>query len=616
MKYRGYLRAGAALIALSAGGALFLAGTVHAQRPAGALLEHQQYQPKAAQTPPGVQTKEGPAAQGMAHGATTNPEAANAQKTENTGPEAMGPTPTEQDFANAANDPENWLLPHKSYSANNYTTATQITPDNVSQLQRAWVAKLDDEGPMENSPIVWHGTMYVTSAHDHVYALDAATGKLKWEFRQNPHVISFAANRGVGILDGNVYLGTLDGHLMALNAETGRKVWDILAVHDPKNSFYTMAPVPYIDPKTHQAMLILGVSDGDWGGIGYITAFDPKDGHRIWEWESIPKPGEPGHESWSGDSWKRGGGSMWGGATIDPATSTLYLDVGNPGPDFLGTVREGANLYTDSMIALDISGSQPKLKWYHQFIPHDTHDWDPAMQPVLFDGKVDGKPQKLVAAGDKAGNFWILDAESGKLVSHTAANFQKGMNTPPNLTGNVACPNTLGGIEYQGGSYDPATNSFIIPSQNECGLWKATREAVYIAGQFYIGGFFPKLIGPNTGQLNAIDVNTGIFNWRHHYNLPSYGGALTTASGLVFTSELNGDEYAFDAKTGRVLWHYDTGSYIQAPTEAYEANGKEYVVISSGEAGNAAIPELNAKAGKGSIVTAFALNVAAPTASR
>jgi alcohol dehydrogenase (cytochrome c) len=501
-------------------------------------------------------------------------------------------TPTAQDFVNAAADNANWILPAKSYTGNHYSGATEITPQNVGNLTLAWKFPIDDEGPVETQPIVWQGTMYVTSAHDHVYALDAATGKLKWEFKYSPHVIAFAANRGIALYDGNVYIGTLDGHLIALNAETGQKVFDIVAVHDTANSFYTMAPVPYRNPTTGQDMLLEGVSNGDWGGIGYMTAFDPKDGHRIWEYETIPGPGEPGHDTWSGDSWKRGCGSTWGGATIDTASQTLYLNVGNPCPDFLGTVREGANLYTNSMIALDISGPQPKLKWYYQFIPHDTHDWDPTSQPLLFTGKVGNQERKLVAAGDKAGNFWILDANDGKLLDHTAVSFQKGHSTQPSLAGNVACPNTLGGVEYQGYAYDPATNAIYVPSQNECGTWTAEKEAVYIAGQFYIGGSFPTLLGPNTGQMNAIDVSNGIFNWRHFFNLPNYGGALVTASGLLFSGNLGGVENAFDTKTGNILWSYDTGSYIQAASGAYEANGKEFIVVASGPAGNAKIPEL------------------------
>ncbi len=255
--------------------------------------------------------------------------------------------PTAQDYVNAASDNADWILPAKSYSGNRYVTSDQITPANASGLQTAWTFKLSDDGPMETAPIVWHGTMYVTSAHDHVYALDAATGNLKWEFQYKPHVIAFAANRGIGLMDGNVYIATLDGHLIALNAETGQKVWDVVGVDDTKNAFFTMAPVPYHNAATGQDMLLLGVSNGDWGGIGNIAAFDPKDGHRLWQWNTIPGPGEPGHDSWSGDSWKRGGGSVWAGVAIDPASQTLYIDAGNPQPDFLATVRQGDNLYSD-----------------------------------------------------------------------------------------------------------------------------------------------------------------------------------------------------------------------------------------------------------------------------
>ena len=518
-------------------------------------------------------------------------------------------TPTPQEFVNAASDTANWILPAKSYSGNHYTNATQITADNVGNLKLAWKFAVDDAGPMEVSPIVYNGTMYVTSAHDHIYALDAATGKLKWEFKDSPHVISFAANRGIALLDGNVYIGTLDGHLIAVNAETGQKVWDKVTVDDTANSFYTMAPVPYHNPDTNQDMLLLGVSNGDWGGIGNISAFDPKDGHVVWRWETVPGPGQPGHDTWSGDSWKRGCAATWGGATIDPAAHMLYLNLGNPCPDFLGTVREGDNLYSDSMVALDISGAAPKLKWYHQFIAHDTHDWDPPMQPVLFSGKVGEDSRNLVATGDKAGTFWILDAGTGQLVDKTVTSMQKGFESEPNAEGegNIACPNVGGGIEYQGGAFDPATNAFYIPSQNECGRWTANKDVIYIAGQFYAGGAFPKLVGPNTGQMNAIDVSTGVFNWRHHFNLPNYGGALVTASGLVFSGNLGGSENAFEAKTGRMLWSYDTGGYIQAPTETYEANGKEFVVISSGPAGNAKIPELPDANGPSAMVSAFTL---------
>jgi alcohol dehydrogenase (cytochrome c) len=515
--------------------------------------------------------------------------------------------PTAQDYVNAASDNANWILPAKSYSGNRYVTSDQITPANASGLQNAWTFQVPDDGPMETAPIVWHGTMYVTSAHDHVYALDAATGKLKWEFQYKPHVIAFAANRGIGLMDGNVYIGTLDGHLVALNAETGQKVWDVVGVSDTKNAFYTMAPVPYHNATTGQDMLLLGVSNGDWGGVGNISAFDPKDGHRLWQWDTVPGPGEPGHDSWSGDSWKRGGASVWSGVAIDPTSQTLYLDLGNPQPDFLATVRQGDNLYSDSIVALDISGAKPALKWYYQFIKADTHDWDPAAPPLLFQGKRGGSTVDLVASGDKAGNLWLLDAKSGKLLDHTVVSFQHGQDTPPDLQGNVACPNTNGGIEYNGVAYDPGTNTIFAPSVNECGLWKSTQQAVYIAGQFYLGGVFPTYVGPNTGWFNAVNVDTGVFNWRQHYDLPAAGGALVTKTGLVFTGELNGQFDGYDTKSGKLVWHAETGSPIIAPPMSFEQGGKQYVVVASGEIGNQKVPEMEGHPSKGAMISAFTL---------
>jgi alcohol dehydrogenase (cytochrome c) len=512
----------------------------------------------------------------------------------------VGPAPTQQDYLDAAQKDNYWILPARSYSGNRYIANNEINRTDVDKLKRVWQFKVPDDGPMEGVPIVWNGMMYVTSAHDHVYALDAKTGEMKWEFQYKPHVLAFAANRGVAVMDGNVYIATLDGHLIALDAQDGHKIWDEVAVHDARNSFYTMAPVPY------KKMLLLGVSNGDWGGVGNISAFDPKDGKRIWQWNTVPGPGEPGHDTWSGDSWKRGGAASWGGVAIDPSSDTLYITCGNPQPDFLGSVREGKNLYSDSLVALDISGSKPQVKWYQQFIAHDTHDWDPAMPPVLVKAKVHGEERSIVAVGDKAGTFWMVDAGSGKLLDHTSVSFQKGMSTEPTKEGTIACPNTNGGVEYNGGAYDPNTNTFFVPSTNQCGLWKAQDRAVYIAGQFYLGGAFPSVVGPDTGWFNAIDMETGTFKWRHRFELPANGSALVTGGGVVFTGELSGKFDAFDTKDGKLLWQYDTGSPIAAPAAAYTIGGKQYIAVESGGAGNLRVPELSDK-DAGAMVSAFAL---------
>ncbi|GAC1311416.1 MAG: PQQ-dependent methanol/ethanol family dehydrogenase [Vulcanimicrobiaceae bacterium] len=508
--------------------------------------------------------------------------------------------PSADTFVAASSDAMSWILPAHTYSGNRYVDMPAVTPANVASLKKAWTYKLDDDSPIEASPVIWHGVMYVTSAHDHVYALDAKTGAPKWKFSYKPHVIAFAANRGVALAGGHVFVGTLDGHLISLDAATGKKNWDIVGVHDTKNSFYSMQPVPY------KNMLLMGVSNGDWGGIGYVTAFDQATGKRVWEWKTIPGPGEAGHETWSGDSWKRGGAAVWSGLAIDEKSDTLFMDLGNPQPDFFGESRKGDNLYSNSMVALDIAGPAPKLKWYYQFIKHDTHDWDPAMPPVRFTGTVAGKSRELVAAGDKGGNFWVLDANDGKLVYRAAVSTQKGQDMAPSRDGNIACPNTNGGVEYNGGSYDPKTNMFYVPSVDECGVWKKLPRATYLAGQFYLGGLFPKFSGPSTGWMNAIDISTGKFAWRTKEPLPALGGALATSSGLVFTGMLTGQFKAFDAKTGKTLWHDATGSPIIAPPASYEIDGKQFVAIASGQAGNQLVPAMPKVSPGGSFVTAYA----------
>lgn len=518
--------------------------------------------------------------------------------------------PSASDLAASGTDSSNWVLPAGDYSGNRQVKESQISKENVDKMRVAWTFKIPDQAPVEASPIVWDGMIYITSSHDDIYALDAQTGQLKWQYNPNPsQLVGFSRNRGVAVYDGKVFIAMVNGHMAALDAKTGKELWNKQTVKNPENSFYTMQPVPY------KGKILLGVSDGDWGGIGNISAFDPNSGDRIWEWDSIPGPGEPGHDSWSGDSWKRGGGAIWSGLSIDPQSDTLYVSVGNPQPDFLGKERKGDNLYTDSMVALDISGDKPKIKWHYQFTPHDTHDWDPAMPPVLFTGKVGGKDVKLAAAGDKAGNFWILNAENGKLVSKTPVSYQYNQNSaPPQQGSNFACPNTNGGVEYNGGAFDPATNTFFVPSVNQCGEWTANDKAKYVAGQFYLGGSFPKMAGKSYGWFNAISVDGGYPAWRVHLDHPANGGALVMdydagrkppkEESLVFTGMLDGNFNAYDGQTGNLLWSYDTGASIIAPPATFTDGGDRYVVVASGDPGFLKVPGLDKNMGP-AVLTAF-----------
>jgi mono/diheme cytochrome c family protein len=262
-------------------------------------------------------------------------------------------------------------------------------------------------------------------------------------------------------------------------------------------------------------------------------------------------------------------------------------------------------------VALDISGKKPKIKWYYQLIQNDTHDADPAMVPVLFEGSVSGIVRQLVAVGDKAGNFVILDRTTGAVVHRLVLSTQKGLDTPPTPQGVEACPNHGGGIEWNGGAYDPASNLFLVPSTEECGIFKTASDAppVYVPGQPYEGGALPRRRN-GTGMLSAVDVSTGRLRWRNALPYPAAGGVLVTSTGLAFTSDVGGNLYAFDAATGHRYWKDDTGSSIVAPISAYSIDGTDYLAIMVGEAGNQQTPNLPAT--EGSRVIAYRLGEADP----
>jgi alcohol dehydrogenase (cytochrome c) len=515
-------------------------------------------------------------------------------------------SPTAAQLVAAASDNDDWMLPGKNYENNRYTGLAQVTPSNVKSLAKAWTTAIADDGQQETSPIVWHGTMYLTTPHESVLALDAKTGKLKWQFPYNPsYVLLYAVNRGAGIADGKIFLATQDCRVIALDATTGKQAWNVngcpvTPYTSTANTWFSIAAYVY------ENKVVLGTAGGDTGSIGHVMAFSTHDGHKLWDWQTVAGPGQPGHETWPGNSWQHGGAPVWSGLTIDPKTQTLFIAPGNAGPDMVATRRMGKALYTDSLVALDISGAQPKLRWYYQLMQNDTHDADPSMPPVVFDGKVGSSTRHLVAIGDKAADFVILDRTSGKVVYRLAVDNQTGIfTTHPTLTGTFACPNHGGGIEYNGGAYDPGSNLFLIPSTDECATWKLlSTDPQYIPGQPYEGGALPKRQRA-TGKLTAIDLATGKVAWVHPFPYPGQGGVLVTKTGLAFTSDAGGHLYGFEAKSGKVLWQTDTGSANVAPISAYGIDGQEYITLVSGQAGNQHTPNL--PPAHGSVVTAYRL---------
>lgn len=498
-----------------------------------------------------------------------------------------------------------WSWPSGGPSNNRTTSLDQITPENVSNVKKAWVTDIRDDGEEESNPLEIGGTVYLTTAHDNVLALDAITGKLKWAFGYNPqYELQYPVNRGVGYDDGRLYLFTQDCRMIALDAGTGKRIYNRPACHDTTNTWYSSAAYPY----DHN--VIIGTSGGDLGGDGLISSFG-RDGHRIWDWNTVTHPGEPNFGTWPGNSWQHGGAAVWAGLSVGADPNMIYAAPGNPEPNLTTYGHKGANLYSDSVVALDISGPKPALKWFYQVMQNDTHDADPAMPPVIFDGNVDGRPRRLLAVGDKAGDFIVLDRTDGKPVYRMAVSKQRGiLTTHPTVQGTYACPNHGGGIEWNGGAYSAQTNIFYIPSTNECADWKITypKAVPYIPGQPYSAGPLPKRRN-GTGVVNAVDINTGKLAWTFQMPYPAQGGALTTSNGLVFTDDVRGRVYALDAKSGRELWHDDVGAAIVAPLAMYQAsNGTQYLVVEAGEAGNQKTKNLPSTLGKARVV-AFALNV-------
>ena len=519
------------------------------------------------------------------------------------GSAAPGNFPDANVLLNSQSDNNDWPIPGKSYGGNRVTGLTQITPSNVAQLKKAWVTAVADDGEEEASPIVWDGVVYLSTAHDNILALDGTNGKLKWAFGYNPsYELQYAVNRGVGFANGNVYIVTQDCRLVAVDAATGAQRFNVPACHDTSNTWYSTAAYVYKDK------VIVGTSGGDLGGSGLVSAFDANTGNRLWDWHTVAQPGDPAHDTWPGNSSVHGGAAVWSGLSIGQDDDTVYAAPGNPGPNLTLFGRKGKNLYSDSVVALDASGAQPKLKWYYQVLANDTHDADPAMPPVLFDGTVGGTSRKLLAVADKAGDFVVLDRTNGNQVYRMAVSNQVNLDIPPTEQGVHACPNHGGGVEWNGGSYSAQTNMFYIPSTNECATWKINDAGAvpYVPGQPFTAGPLPKR-QPATGLITAIDMGTGKVAWKDALPYPAQGGVVVQPNGLIFTSDVSGRVYALDAKSGKDLWHDDTGSSIVAPISVYQGpDGNEYLVVITGEAGNQKTPNLPAT--QGARVIAYRLN--------
>jgi alcohol dehydrogenase (cytochrome c) len=496
-------------------------------------------------------------------------------------------------LVSAEREPGSWLTYSGSYASWRYSALDEIRPDNVAELRVQWVYQTAP-GPVETTPVVADGIMYLTEPPSTVAALDARTGRRLWRWiDQVPdsalNIGGARSNRGVAILDGTVYVGTVDTRLVALDAESGIVRWETEVAENSLGYWMSGAPLA-IDGK-----IIVGISGAEAGIRGFIDAYDAATGDRLWRFYTVPGPGEPGGDTWGGDSWERGGGSTWLTGSYDPELNLLYWGVGNPGPDWNGDVRPGDNLYTCSLVALDADTGE--LRWHFQFTPHDTHDWDATEIPVLVDLEWQGQMRKLVVMANRNAFYYVLDRENGRFLhgqEYSKQTWAEGLDangrpmvipgSEPTLEGTEVWPSLQGATNWFSPSYSPLTETLYVPVRHMGAVYYKS-DSEYVPGRPYLGGGEQALAGDDAwGYVKALDVRTGDLRWEYRLLTPPWSGVMATASGLVFGSSNEGNLFALDARTGESLWDMQAGAPARSNPMSFEVDGRQRVVMSAGNA--------------------------------
>jgi alcohol dehydrogenase (cytochrome c) len=490
-------------------------------------------------------------------------------------------------------EPQNWLTYSGSYSGWRFSTLNQINIGDASRLAMQWTFQVADLGQFETTPIVVDGVLFGTGQNDRAFALDARTGRAIWRYQRNlPEKLQSCCgmvNRGFAVLGERLFMATLDAHVIALDTKTGNLLWDVTSADYHKAYAFTVAPLAVKNE------VIVGISGGEYGIRGFIDAYDAATGRRLWRFETVAGPGQPGHETWKGDSWKVGGAPAWITGTYDPELNLVYWPTGNPSPSNYGDKRGGDNLYSNSMLALDADTG--KLKWFFQFTPHDLYDYDATQIPVLLDADWEGRKRKLLIQANRNGFLYVLDRTDGTFLSAKAfgnVTWAKGIgpdgrpivnaSLQQSAAGTRVCPGALGLTNWFSPSYNPDTKLLYVATSTECDVFTSSPQS-YRAGHDFLGSVYvPDPVERPTGALKAIDVLTGIEKWSFPYFSNPNGGALSTSGGVVFAGDSDGNFIALDAKTGRDLWHVQLGAAIYSTAITFELDGKQYVVIPAGSA--------------------------------
>lgn len=489
-----------------------------------------------------------------------------------------------------------WPTYNGNLSGNRFSPLDQINTRNVPQLAPRWMFAIPGAPrTLEVTPVVVDGIMYLTSVNE-AYALDARSGREIWHYSRprTRGLVGDAAsgiNRGVAVLGDRVFMVSDNAHLFALHRLTGQLIWDVEMADSRQNYGSTSAPLVVDD------LVVAGVSGGDEGVRGFLDAYRPATGERVWRFWTIPARGEPGSETWSGRALEHGCGSTWLTGTYDPDARLLYWPTGNPCPDYNGDERKGDNLYTASVVALDPASG--KLKWHYQFTPHDVHDWDATETPVLVNATFHGEPRKLMLQGNRNGFFYVLDRLTGKLL--LAEPFVKkitwasGIGTDgrpkllpgnePTAEGQLVCPSVVGAANWPSNAYHPATGLFYMIAEESCDIF-TKRDQSWEAGRSFYGGGTRRAPGDagDATFLKAIDIQTGKTAWE----ISGIGGGalgsglMATAGGLIFYGDGRGAFVAADASNGRLLWHFNTGQKWKAGPMTFSVDGKQHVAVAAG----------------------------------
>jgi alcohol dehydrogenase (cytochrome c) len=501
-------------------------------------------------------------------------------------------------------DAGDWLMYRRTYDGSGFSPLKEITPSNIHKLSLGWSLSTDLVEAHETTPIVNHGHMFITTPGNNIIALDAKTGTQLWRYvRKYPDGLFqlHPTNRGVALYGDLVYMATTDCALVALDAASGKEVWAV-PIDDYKTGCYsTLAPLAV------RGKIIVGYSGGEFGVRGSVNAFDALTGKRIWQTYTVPAPNQPGGQTWTGDTYKRGGGTIWITGVFDPASNTTYWGTGNPAP-WVADNRPGDNLYTDSTIALDVDTGE--IKSYQQYTPHDSWDWDEVSAPLLIDTEVDGRLVKTATHAGRNGYLWILDRDHDQLKFLHAFPFSNNnvFKSIDSKTGRPVvdetkrpgaqqsgefCPSIGGGKDWPPEAWSPQTKLLYVPANNSiCGFLPKGEVPKPDSRGFYVGYEAESIFGSvrtgpgaldHLGELQAWDLNTGRRVWQHNFKTIFWAPLLVTGGDIVFAGGTPDRLFrAFDARTGDQLWSFPAPSGVIGIPTSFEVDGEQYIAVTSG----------------------------------